>query len=68
MMQAGSPPVGLMAHVVYPEGEGFVVADVWRTEAEAQTFVDDVLLPLLSDLDLTASESTTVPAWSFARL
>ena len=26
-----------MSHVVYPEGEGFVVAGVWRSETEAVT-------------------------------
>ena len=36
MMAAGGPPAGLMSHVVYPEGDGFVVAEVWRTEAEGQ--------------------------------
>ncbi len=32
MMQAGGPPAGLMSHAVYPEGEGFVIAEVWRAE------------------------------------
>ena len=30
MMQSGGPPAGLMSHVVYPQGEGFVVADLAR--------------------------------------
>ena len=67
MTQAGGPPAGLMSHVVYPQGEGFVVAEVWRTQAEGQPYVDEVLRPLLSELELTATESTVLPVWSFAR-
>jgi hypothetical protein len=67
MMQAGGPPAGLMSHVVYPQGEGFVVAGVWRTQAEGQPYIDEVLRPLLIELELTATESTVPPVWSFAR-
>lgn len=67
MMQAGGPPAGLMSHVVYPLGKGFVVADVWRTQSEGQPFVDEVLLPLLIELGLTTTESAVLPVWSFAR-
>lgn len=67
MMQAGGPPAGLMSHVVYPQGEGFVVAEVWRTHPEGQSYVDEVLRPLLAELALTAVESTVLPVWSFAR-
>ena len=66
-MQAGGPPAGLMSHVVYPHGEGFVVADVWRTQAEGQPYVDEVLRPVLIELGLTATETTVLPVWSFAR-
>jgi hypothetical protein len=67
MSEAGGPPPGLMSHVVYPEGDGFVVADVWRTESEGLPYVDDVLRPLLAELHLNASETTVRPVWSFAR-
>jgi hypothetical protein len=67
MMQAGGPPAGLMSHVVHPQGDGFVVAEVWRTEAEGQPYVDEVLRPLLTELGLTATDSTVLPVWSFAR-
>jgi hypothetical protein len=65
--QAGGPPAGLMSHVVYPQGEGFVVAEVWRTQAEGEAYVDDVLRPLVAELGLTATKSTVRPVWSFAR-
>lgn len=67
MSDGGGPPPGLMSHVVYPEGDGFVVAEVWHTESGGQTYVDDVLRLLLADLHLTASETTVLPVWSFAR-
>ena len=56
-----------MSHVVYPEGDGFVVADVWRTEADGRRFFDEVLRPLVTELGLTAHETTVHQVWSFAR-
>jgi hypothetical protein len=67
MSQAGGPPAGLMSHVVYPHGEGFVVAEVWRTQAEGEPYVNEVLRPLVIDLGLTVTKSTVLPVWSFAR-
>jgi hypothetical protein len=67
MTQGGGPPPGLMSHVVYPHDDGFVVADVWRTESDGQPFVNEVIYPVLAELGLTASEITALPVWSFAR-
>lgn len=67
MMEGGGPPPGLMAHVVYPDGGGFVVADVWRAESDGQPFVKDVVHPLLGELGLMASDTIVRPVWSFAR-
>lgn len=67
MSAAGGPPAGLMSHVAYPEGDGFVVAEVWRTEAEGQAYVNEVLRPLVSEAGLSVGEMTTRAAWSFAR-
>jgi hypothetical protein len=67
MMAAGGPPAGLMSHVVYPEGEGFIVADVWRTETEGRDYVDGRLRGLIAEAGLTPWESDVVPVWSFAR-
>ncbi len=66
MMQAG-PPDGLMSHVVYPEQEGFVLAEVWRGPDEGLTYLDTVLRPLMSELGLTGGETTVSQVWSFAR-
>ena len=67
MTDAGGPPDGLMSHVVYPEGDGFVVAEVWRAESDGQHYVDDVLRPLVAELNLTAKDTQVRPVWSFAR-
>ena len=67
MSEAGGPPAGLMSHVVHPEGAGFTVAQVWRTEAEGRTYLDETLRPLLTALNLAAGETTADPVWSFAR-
>jgi hypothetical protein len=67
MMGAGGPPAGLMSHVVYPEGEGFVVSQVWRSEAEGRTYVEEQLRTLVADVDLNPGEVEVVPVWSFAR-
>ena len=67
MLRAGGPPPGLMAHVAYPAGDGFVVAEVWSTEVEGQTYVSDVLTPLAKTLGLEPSEARVRPVWSFAR-
>lgn len=67
MMQAGGPPAGLMSHAVYPEGDGFVIAEVWRAESEGQPYIDDVLRPLLAELGLTGHATVVRPVWSFAR-
>ena len=67
MADAGAPPMGLMAHVVYPDGDGFVLAEVWRTEAEGQTYLRDVVQPLLTELGLSSQDATISPVWSFAR-
>jgi hypothetical protein len=67
MMQAGGPPAGLMSHVVYPEGDGFVIAEVWRAEGEGQRYIDDELTPLLAELALVSQVNVVRPVWSFAR-
>jgi hypothetical protein len=67
MMEAGGPPAGLMSHVVCPQGEGFSVAQVWRTEVEGLGYLDAHLRPLLDRIGLTASPTTARPVWSFAR-
>jgi len=67
MTQRGGPPAGHMVHIVYPSGQGLVIQDVWRTEADMRAFYDTVLLPALSELGLQAEESVVEHVWSFAR-
>jgi hypothetical protein len=67
MMAAGGPPAGLMSHAVYPEGDGFVIAEVWRAESDGQSYIDGVLRPLLAASGLTGHDTVVRPVWSFAR-
>jgi hypothetical protein len=67
MAAAGGPPAGLMSHVVHPEGDGFVLVDVWAVEHQGRTYVDEVLRPLMAEVGLSAGEITVLPVWSFAR-
>jgi hypothetical protein len=66
-ISGGGPPAGLMAHVVYADGDGFVLAEVWRAEAEGQAYLDDVLTPLMTELGLAPQDTVVRPVWSFAR-
>lgn len=67
MATMGGPPAGLMAHFERPSGDGFLICNVWRTEAEMRSFYDKVLLPKLAEVGLEADESLVAPVWSFAR-
>jgi hypothetical protein len=63
----GGPPAGLMVHVAKPDGDGFVIVDVWRTEAEMREFHDAVLSPAVAAADLDAELPLVSPVWGFAR-
>jgi hypothetical protein len=67
MMQRGGPPAGLMVHFTRPVGDGVVLANVWRSEAEMRGFYDDVLLPALAAAALVPEEPIVSPVWTFAR-
>ena len=67
MQNAGGPPDGLMSHVVYPDGDGVIIAEVWRAEPTGQRYLDEVLRPLIDELGLTAQGVVVRPVWSFAR-
>jgi hypothetical protein len=64
---AGGPPAGLMSHVVHPEGDGFVVADVWRSEADGRGYVEGELRRLLGEVGLPPGVVEALPVWSFAK-
>lgn len=65
--RSGGPPDGFMAHFIRPEGDGFLLCDVWRSEAEMRPFYDDVALPQLAAGGLEPESARIAPAWSFAR-
>jgi hypothetical protein len=62
----GGPPAGLMAHLVRPEGEGFVVLQVWRSESEMRRYHESVVTPALDQLNLVSAEWKVWPLWGFA--
>ncbi|MDH4160287.1 MAG: hypothetical protein OEV62_08520 [Actinomycetota bacterium] len=65
--QAGGPPEGLMVHFARPEGDGFVICNVWRSEADMKPFYDQVFLPILAAAGLSAEAPKVTPLWAFAR-
>ena len=66
MGRDGAPPAGLMAHMVRPDGEGFVIIGVWRSESGMRQFQESVILPGLDQLSLVPGESKVWPLWGFA--
>ena len=66
MGQMGGPPPGLTVHVVRPAGEGFLLSQVWRGEADMRPFYDEVMLPRLVDAGLEPREPSVSTVWGFA--
>ena len=67
LMRQGGPPNGLMVHLAYPSGQGFLIVDVWNSEDAFRAWWTDVMEPALADVDLTAGEHEINPVWSLAR-
>lgn len=67
MAAQGGPPAGLMMHVAWPMDEGFVLWQVWRTEAEATTSFEESVIPELARLGLPYDELIARPVWSLVR-
>ena len=67
MMRMGGPPDGLMVHFARPEAKGFLLCNVWRSEADMRPFYDDVIHPSLADMGLESAPSKVSPVWTFAR-
>ncbi|MDF2967351.1 MAG: hypothetical protein K0Q93_1129 [Nocardioidaceae bacterium] len=65
--EMGGPPAGLMVHLTRPEGDGFLLSDVWRSEADMRPFYADVILPKLADAGLEPQEPVISPVWVLAR-
>ena len=67
MEARGGPPAGLMAHIGHPSGDGLMLCNVWRTEADMRSFYDEVVLPKLAEAGLEPEEAVISPVWAFAR-
>jgi hypothetical protein len=66
MARDGGPPAGLMAHMVRPDGDGFMIIDVWHTESAMRQFFESVVLPGLEEVQLVPRELDVWPLWGFA--
>lgn len=64
--RAGGPPPALMAHMARPDREGFVIIEVWRSEADMRAYHESVVGPALDQLNLVSGERTVSPIWGFA--
>lgn len=67
MRAGGGPPEGLMVHLARPDGDGFLLCDVWRSEVDMRRFHDAVLLPALAEAGLEHESPRISPLWSLAR-
>jgi hypothetical protein len=63
----GGPPSGLMFHLTWPDGDRFVVMNVWRTEDEALQFFGSVVRPAMAAVGLDAGEPRVRPVWGMGR-
>lgn len=63
----GGPPAGLMFHLSWPEDDGFVMIDVWRTEEEARQFLDRVVVPAMTAVGLRITDPIVRSVWGMAR-
>lgn len=67
LQDLGGPPDGLMLHVGYPQGGGFMIIEAWRSEGPFRSSLDRLFLPALGEAGLVAGEAAIGPAWSIAR-
>jgi len=56
-----------MLHVGFPHRGGFMIVEACRTEDLFRSYLDQLLLPALSEAGLVAGEAEISPAWSVAR-
>jgi hypothetical protein len=63
----GGPPSGLMVHIGRPADGGYLLCQVWSTEADMHRYFDEVVMNVLATLGLTMRRTGTWPVWSFAR-
>ena len=60
------PPVGLLVHLVRPEGDGFRVTDVFGREEDCRLFYAERLLPALQEGALRSDEPVLTQVWAMA--
>ena len=65
--RAGGPAPGLMVHLGHPDGDGFMVVQVFNNEDAFHAWWADVIAPVLASFGLTTGAHDVRPVWSFAR-
>ena len=65
--ELGGLPSGLMVHLARPDGDGFPLSNVWRSDAEMRPFLENMILPKLADAGLGFEEPVISPVWGIAR-
>jgi hypothetical protein len=63
---AGTPPDGLMFLCVHPDGDGFRLTMVCRTEDAARALVDGLLREVAAPAGLELGEPVVSPVWDMA--
>jgi len=56
-----------MVHYTRPSGDGFLLCNIWRSEADMRPFYDEVILPRLSEAGLAHEDPLVSPVWVLAR-
>ena len=67
MMQSGGPPAGFMVHFTRPQGDGFLMVNVWRSETTCNRSTTAPSGRKLAEPGLTGDPSVVFPIWVFAR-
>lgn len=63
---ADDPPAGLVLHTAGFAGDVFRVFDVWETQADAQRFYDELLTPLVKQVQEEQGLEGGPPARQYA--
>jgi len=63
----GGPPEGLMVHLGYPSGRGFLIVEVWRSENLFRVWWVEIMESAIAQVGLVAGEPEVGPVWSLAR-
>lgn len=66
---AGEPPDGLMAHLAFPDADGFCIVDAWRSRSAFEAWRTEMFVEACAQAGLPAGKAAVeiTDLWSFAR-